>query len=145
MLTFTAVITQLMVLDGANFYSWDPVNVEGQTGNHTIDGTPETMDVEGYEINPEFSFQTGIIALIIVMIAVGVIAGIHVLGSGLSDTSINVIYKSVFFYSVWILLSVFGYPAINSVPVFGWILYFTLTLLFSLGVVEQIQGTSMGA
>lgn len=139
MLAFTAVLSQYMIAEGFNMHG-DSVGIDDQTGNFTVDDVEQEMDVEGYQVDVGFDLQTGMLAIIIIMIAVGVVAGIHVLGSGLSDFSISVIYNSVFFYSIWILLSLFGFPAINAIPIFGWLLYFFLTVLYSIGIVVQIQG-----
>lgn len=140
LLAFCAVMTQMIVAESYSFDYVDTVSVDPALANQTIDGSPQTMDIEGYSVDASFDLQTGVIALIIVMIAIGVIAGVQVLGSGLSDFSVSVIYKSVFFYSVWLLLSLFGTPSMFSVPIFGVVFYFFLTLVYSLGVVQQIQG-----
>lgn len=86
----------------------------------------------------------GILAVIIAMIAVGVVIGIRVLGSGISDTSVMIIYKSVTFYAIWGICSVYAVNGLNndglsSLPLgFGNILFFLLTLVFSLGVLQNI-------
>lgn len=90
---------------------------------------------------------SGIIAIIIALMAVGAIAGIRVLGSGISDTSVKIIYNSVLFYAIWGILSVFTLNGLDadgllSIP-FGvgiWI-WFIMTLLYSLGIVQQINST----
>lgn len=142
LLAFSALMTQLINSeqtiysydDDGNTYTWDPYN-------QTVNGTEIQYETEGWTVNAGFDLQTGVIAVIIVMLAVGIVAGIQVFGSGLSEISVKVIYTSIFFYTLWLLLSVFGLPSITAVPVFGWVFYFFLTLLYSVGIVGQINGT----
>lgn len=141
LLAFSAVITQMMVAEEYYTTANTTYSVDPALANQSIDGTPQTMDIEGYDVTAGFDLQTGVIAVVIVVMAIGVVAGISVLGSGLSDVSVTVIYKSVFFYTLWLLLSVFGLQGITIIPVFGWVFYFFLTLVYSLGVVQQVGGT----
>lgn len=141
LLAFSAVMTQMIVAEEYYTTTSTSYNVDPALGNQTIDGTPQTMDIEGYGVSAGFDLETGVIAVVIVVMAIGVVAGITVLGSGLSDVSVSIIYKSVMFYTLWLLLSVFGLEGITTVPIFGWVFYFFLTLVYSLGVVQQIQGS----
>lgn len=140
-LTFSAIMTQMIATGQYDYVRESDLDSDPFFSNQTIDGSPQTGELEGYEVTAGFDLESGVIAIIVVMIAIGVIAGIQVLGSGLSDFSVSVIYKSVFFYSIWIIISAFGYDALGSIPIIGSIFYFILTLFYSLGVAQQIQGS----
>jgi hypothetical protein len=130
----------------------------GTTNSFTIDSDTFTGTQTQNQDTTSFSMSTtygtfspdltnGIIAIIIALIAVGAVAGIRVLGSGISETSVRIIYNSVFFYALWGILSVFALngannDGLNSLPFsIGYILWFLMTLFYSLGIVQQINGT----
>lgn len=141
LLAFSAIMSQVLANDNTIYtYNADTATYTFDSYNQTIDGTPQSFELEGFSLDAAFDLQTGVIALIVVMIAIGLVAGIQVLGSGLSDISVKIIYTSIFFYTLWALLSVFGLPSITVVPIVGWIFYFFLTLVYSVGVVGQING-----
>jgi hypothetical protein len=86
----------------------------------------------------------GLLALMIGFIAIATLLGVHFFGSGLSDSSINIIYKSTVFYTIWGIFSFLGLGVGNeygiiSIPVFGVIIYFILTLVYVVGVQSQIN------
>lgn len=135
-------MTQLISSEDTIYgYTDDGTTYTYGTYNQTINGTDTSYGIEGFEVEAGFTLEQGVLAVIIVMVAVGLVAGIQVLGSGLSEFSVKMIYTTIFFYTLWLMLSVFGLPAITIVPVFGWVFYFFLTLLYTVGVVGQINGT----
>lgn len=85
----------------------------------------------------------GMLALLIGFIALGTALGITIFGTGLSDSSQNVIYKSVFFFAIWGIFSALGCGfngvGLFSIPVFGSVLYIVITLCYVVGVQSQIN------
>lgn len=106
------------------------INHTGQTSGYSV----PTIGLLGID---------GFLALLIVFVAIGAIAGIHFLGSGLSDSSINIIYKSAFYYTLWGVFSVLGLGVgdygLSSIPIFGTVIYIVFTLMYIIGVQSQIN------
>ena len=144
---FCAVLSQLMNIKSVNFSSTYAIG--NQTTNEQYFLQHGFASTTGPRVNDyglgAFSLIgiDGFLALIIGIIALGVLAGIHVLGSGLSDASINIIYKSVFYYVLWGIFSVFAYGindiGISSIPIFGMVIYLFLTIVYSIGIQQQIN------
>lgn len=141
LLSFSALMTQLMASEesiyttnGTDSYSFDSFNT-------TIDGADTEYEIDAFSVNAQFTLQDGVLALIIITVALGFVVGFQVVGSGPNTQATRIFYTSLFFYSLWGLLTVFGLPSITIVPVFGWVFYFFLTLLYSVGIVGQINGT----
>ena len=90
--------------------------------------------------NTVFSVEmtSGVIALIIGLTAIAVVSGVKLFGSGLSETSIKIIYNSTVYYGLWGIFSALSYPMFLGMPlfigVFGW---FFITLIYSLGYFES--------
>lgn len=82
---------------------------------------------------------TGVIALIIAMSAVAVLAGLRLFSSGLSETSIKIIYNSTVYYGLWGIFSALSYPLFLAIPILGVFGWFILTLIYSLGYFEQVK------
>lgn len=128
-----------MDIQGFNMTSSDTFD---QFANTTGTVGEDTQTVAGYDLTAGFDVENGVLALIIGLIALGAVAGIQVVGSGLSDFSVSVIYKSIAFYAIWGLLSAFGLDALTAIPIFGWLLYFILTIVYSAGIIQQIGGVN---
>lgn len=84
--------------------------------------------------------STGILSLIIVIIALVSILGIRVLGSGLSDSATRTITIGTGYGGIWALFSVFAMPLMLSITAFGVFIYVSLTILFTVGIFQKISG-----
>lgn len=129
---------------GGNPFSSDYYNSSGieysQTGNLTLNQTESTVSTETASVAISAVVASGVISLVVSSIALAVVSGINVLGSGLSDVSVEAIFKSASLYGLWCLFSVLALLMFLEVPVFGLLLYFVLTLFYSVGVVNSIGG-----
>lgn len=139
---FTAVLYQTMAISGSVSIFNDTVTVSNETdwvSNWTEGGESTTMEMEGYEMTAGFDARTGALVWLIGLVALGAVAGITVLGSGLKEFSIKLIVKVVGYYAFWFLISVFAMDAFGFMPfAMGWILYLVITVIFSFGVLEQV-------
>lgn len=152
---FCAVLAQLINLNTTSFSGTnqiylndnktDPLHSTFYDPTHESFTFGATPSETGYTV-PAFSIIgiDGLLALIIGMLTLGTVLGIHFLGSGLSDSTINIIYKSVLFYAIWGIFSVFalgtGNIGILSIPMqMGTIMYIFLTLIYSIGIQQQIN------
>lgn len=108
------------------------------TGNQTLNGTTQELSQQQQSSSFAVDMTTGLIALIIGLVAVGVVAGIRVLGSGLSEFSVNLIYKAVVYYGLWGMFSALAIDGFISIPFFGAFFWLGLTLVYSLGFFQSI-------
>jgi len=89
-----------------------------------------------FEIDP-------VLGAIVIFITIGIIAGIlgiQIIGSGLSDWSVRVGVLLLAYGGLWALLSILSMPLIKSIEVFGVIIYISLTIGYTVGVIERIGG-----
>lgn len=135
LLMFTAVFMQGFALAGGSSLSSDDFSA---TLNDT--GDESTLTVEGYDVEVGFDAQDGILVFVVSMVAVAVVAGITVVGSGLKEISIKVLYVTVALFGVWGLISLFAVGGLTAIPVFGSVFYFILTLVYGLGVFQMVGG-----
>lgn len=102
-------------------------------GNQTLNEEESELELEQGSLSLDFDMTTGLVAVIIGGIALGLI-GIKVLGSGLDSFSVKIIWNGIVFYGLWAIFSVLAFNPIASIPFFGMLLWFFLTLFYSLGV-----------
>lgn len=80
------------------------------------------------------------IALIIAIVAVAGITGIQILASGLNPESAKIVVILVGYIGIWSALSVIAFNLITSIEVFGSVIYISITLGYSIGVIQKISG-----
>lgn len=104
------------------------------TINQTIDGSESEIEMDEANLNFDFNMTTGLVALIVVVIAISFL-GASVLGSKIfSESGLKMFYNAVVWYGLWAIFSAFSITAIASIPSFGILLWFIFTFIFSLGV-----------
>lgn len=114
-------------------------NTTDINGNPIVNGTSTTYEQAGSSYNISITETLGLMAIIAVIEVVATIAGINVLGSGLSDTSVKIIYKTMGLTVLWSVLSVTGIQVLNFIPYsFGLLLYFVFTLAYAIGVIQSV-------
>lgn len=89
-----------------------------------------------FEIDP-------IIGAIVILLVIGIIAGIlgiQIVGSGLSDWSVRTGVMLLAYGGLWSLLTILSMDLIKSIEVFGVIIYISLTIGYVIGVIERIGG-----
>lgn len=102
-------------------------------GNQTLNEAESELELEQGSLSLDFNMTVGLVAVIIGAIALGLI-GINVLGSGLSDFSVKIIWNGIVYYGLWTVFSVLAFNLIIGIPIFGILLWFFLTFFYSLGV-----------
>lgn len=117
-LTMLLVITFFNVLLGATFTEY--------TAN------------TGYAVPVGIDSITGAIAIIIALVAIAVVVGIQILGSGISEQSIKAIIIVVGYASIWGIFSTLSLNLIIAIEIFGTIIYLFLTILYVIGVMEKL-------
>jgi len=82
----------------------------------------------------------GAIVMIAIIAVAVMILGLRVLASGLSDSSVRIMCVALSYVGIWFFLSVLAMPLMVSIEIFGFIIYISLTLLFTIGVIEKMSG-----
>ncbi len=81
---------------------------------------------------------TGALTIIIILVALALVVGIQVLGSGLNDTTVKTIIVITGYASVWGIFSVLSINLIISIQIFGTLIYLFLTIIYVIGVVDKL-------
>lgn len=76
----------------------------------------------------------GWIAILIGILTVATMAGFQFLGSGLSDSASHILISLAFYVGFWLILTVFAYPLLESIKIYGLFIFFILTLMYLYGV-----------
>lgn len=140
LMIFSSVLYQSIALGvtdehfGADFRTY----YDNQTGSGVLDnGTEVQLGVDDTDVTVGFDVTTGVFALFIAVVAVAVVSGITVLGSGLKEVSVKMIIKGVMFYGLWAIISLYGVEGYALMPMgIGWIIYLIYTCVFTIGVFE---------
>ena len=103
-----------------------------------INGTETSVDIGGTNATLSLDPLQGAIIWIIIILGIGVAVGIQVLGSGLSDKSVHLLFMGIFFSSVWGILSVLSMNLIESIEVFGSFIYLGLTIVYAIGTIIKV-------
>lgn len=106
---------------------------------HVLDG--ETSEL-GLDISGDFALDPliGAVIWIIVIGLIAVIAGLSVLGSGLSEGAGRWVIYMVFFIAIWVMFSTFPFPMIASIEIAGLIIYTILTMVYGIACIIWIGG-----
>lgn len=145
-----AIIPMIALFIGGLFYNGETFDrdlvsgysSEAVNGTFLEDGEEKSLAIDESEYEFAINETQGILAIIIAVSVIVSLIGIRVLGSGLSEMTIKILYNTIFFYGIWALFSVFSLELLLLVPVGGWIVYCGLTGLLSFGIVRQINGAS---
>lgn len=110
------------------------------SGNQTLDGNTQELEQQVSASDVNFSLANVVIGIVVASLAIVVISGINILGSGLSDVSVSAIGKMSFFYGLWFVVSAVGILAFLTVPYqLGLTCYFVLSLCYAMGVWSEIR------
>lgn len=149
-----AVLVFIMILAQAHahmqFNFLNSVTTESGdiSGSQTQNGTSTeySQPTQGAIFSPDLA--NGIIAIVIALSGILAVVGIRVVGSGISETSVMIIYKTIFFYVLWGVCSVFALDnreGLLSIPNnIGLYLWFGFTLFYSIGIVQSVGVISGG-
>lgn len=133
------------------FYNNETMNKELESGYsaEAIHGTftenGEEKSLSTSESGYEFAINEtqGIMAIVIAVSVIGSLIGIRVVGTGLSEMTVKILYNTIFFYGVWALFSALSLQWFLIIPIgAGWIIYFILTGMLGFGIIQQINGGS---
>ncbi|MEJ2248194.1 MAG: hypothetical protein P8Y70_01550 [Candidatus Lokiarchaeota archaeon] len=119
------VIIMLTVFTVVNGGNWSSVSGSGTLG-HT-----DTFYINTVSLS-------GALAIIIVIGVIVTLIGIQVLGSGLSNTSVKALTTIIAYYGIWTTFSVLAFALILSIKVFGLLIYISLTIMYTIGIINKL-------
>ncbi len=82
------------------------------------------------------------LSTIVGIFVVAAMIGLNILGSGLSDESVETMIGIVVYAGIWATLSIISGVMILSIPIFGVVIYFVMTLVYTFGVIQKVTGDS---
>jgi len=132
-------MSQLIVYSNIDYTYSNTNAINPATGQQTINETETGLEQSGSDAIFNVNMTTGLIALIIALVVVGAVAGIRILGSGLSTYSVQLIHKAAVYYGLWGIFSALSYIAFASIPFFGVFLWIGLTLIYTLGFYQTLN------
>lgn len=99
-----------------------------------VDGDPTYVDIpEAGSYTFDIWGNSGFLLILAAAITVGILAGINVLGSGLSEASQKMLFDSVLFGGIWACLSVASVDFM-FVNAYSSLLWLVLTMIYIIGV-----------
>lgn len=97
------------------------------------------IPIANSEYNFKISAIQGAILMITTILAIGAVVGVRVLGTGVSNISVEIITKGTFYFALWGILSAFAQPLISQIYLLGTIIYVILSLMYVVGFVQSIN------
>lgn len=141
---FYPLLIMLVVGSFYQVYRYDEISLSSSdtvtqelTGNQTLDEVESQIDLENASLSLDFDMTVGLIGIVVSAIALGLI-GLNFVGSGLSDRSVKIIWNGIVFYGLWTIFSILAFNPIALIPIFGVLLWFILTMVYSLGVFNRM-------
>lgn len=103
-----------------------------------IDGDETQLDFRDETLEFYIDPTQGAIVLFAIFIGIGIIASVNILGTGLSSYGAGIITKIAYYTAFWVIFSAFGLPLASAIPIFGSILYISLTIGYVWGAVQTL-------
>lgn len=113
----------------------------GVTASGIVNSTVTDFTVNNNTYIFSFDLTTGMIAILITISLLAVI-GLSIFGSGLNDTSSHLLITITAYVGVWGLMTFLTFNLFLEIPIFGIFIYLTLTVLYSVGVIQSVTGSS---
>lgn len=77
--------------------------------------------------------------LTIIVIGIAVAVGITILGSGISASNAKIIVMITAYVGIWTILTGLSGALIISIEIYGTVIYISLTIVYIIGVLQQIS------
>lgn len=110
-------------------------------GSIDVNGTSGSVNLPNQQAQ-SFNIWTteGAIVILIAVLAVGIVAGVTVFGSGISTTAQKMIILGTGLFGLWACLSITSQNIFSNGGVFGSIIWIALTIMYVLGFIMQATG-----
>ena len=133
-LSILIVITLFAVITGS---SLKEIGAENIDGSGLVNGTSTDYDISNIGATFYIDEFAGAVVIIIAIMIIAIIVGLNIFGSGLSDRSVKILTTGLAYYGIWTIFSILSYDLIISIEVIGVLLYITLTIVFTIGLVQK--------
>lgn len=137
-LLILVVLSIFSVILGASFFG---VIIDTSISNSAIINGSATTFMGGagdlvFNIDP----IAGMVASLAGWVAIALAFGIRAFGSGLSDEASRIATLTTIYAAIWTILSALAIPLIFAIEIFGAFIYVTLTIAYTVGVIQKIGG-----
>lgn len=138
-LAIMLILSMITFISGGDLSS-GTVNVDSG-GSINVNGTSGSVEIPRAE-RQTFNIwgPDGAIVILVALLAVGIVAGVSVFGSGLSGTSQRMIILGTGLFGMWACLTVATTTIFQSGGVFGSLMWVGLTIMYVLGFVQASTG-----
>lgn len=148
-LAFMFIITIFSLVYVGGTYSSDTNNYSEQTGievpKEGSGSTNATVKIpQAKQQTFDISTAQGIMLILTVAVAVGIIAGIKILGSGLSDISQSMIFTGLLFGGLWACLSIVSATFLFD-TIITLMLWSIITIMYIIGMGIHLSGSGSDA
>lgn len=140
-LAFMFMLTIFTMADTGNTFTnqhtnisneWQMTNAPNQTGTIKVgNNTSSEYNIWGL---------TGAIVILISALAIGILMGFSVLGSGFSGVSQIMVFTTILFVGLWMILSIVAQEYLLGM-IFTQILWVVLTVSYIVGVGDYLSGS----
>jgi hypothetical protein len=113
--------------------------VTNSSGVFVVNGTETTLQYGGQNLVFGISLTEGILASVVAIVAFGTAIGIKIFDSGISEFSQKIIFFFAIYMGLWGIFTVFSYDLIIAIPLFGFFIFFAITIIHLLGIIQEIN------
>ena len=144
-MAFMFLLTIFATVYTGIYYSGQTGDYSNQSGTE-IQGETGTVEIPNAGTKTYNIWQSGTgyaMVILIGAVAIGIIAGIKILGSGLSDPSQSMIFNGILFLGLWACLTVISSQFLfdTSIAIILWI---SLTMIYVVGLGIHINPSGGG-
>ena len=103
------------------------------------DGNIQPVEIPDQEQTWSIMSAEGVMALLTIAIAVGIVGGITVFGSGISEYSQSIIFQTTVYVAIWAVCTLAIYDVVQSVPILAAIIWLSMTLMYAIGIIQEVK------
>jgi len=142
---FMFLLTMYAVVYTGSTYSGDTENYQSQNGTivQGESGSVYIPNAGSKSFDIWDSLAGSAMVIIAGALAVGVISGIRILGSGLSEMSQSLVFNAIIFLGIWACLTVFAQDFLFD-SIMTKLLWVALTLIYCIGLAIHLNGSAGG-
>ena len=131
-------IVSLVLFASASIAPQTTTGEYSESSGIVVDGSYEEIQiVDESSVTLDVWSVAGFMVLVVAAIAIGITAGVGVLGSGLSDSAQRIIIISIIYMGLWACLTVITATMLWETTI-GTVTWLGLTIIFLLGVSSEL-------
>jgi len=92
-------------------------------------------------ISIDLGSSLGLLGLLMGVMALAVVSGLTIFGTGTSDSSVNIVVTCTAYLAVWGVFSALTLNLLMGFDSYGWLIYFTLTIMYTLGIIQSFTNS----